>query len=67
MPQQLVLIDPDGVSPQQRGGERVGADDWHLDAQTREIGLRGIAEARRILSEAGTGVDRRIAAERSAA
>ena len=26
--------------------------EWHLDAETREIGLRGIAEARRILLDA---------------
>lgn len=38
MPQQLVLIDPEG-------------DDFRLDEQTREVGLRGIAEARRILVE----------------
>lgn len=27
-------------------------DDWRLDSQTKEIGLRGIAEARRILLDA---------------
>lgn len=29
-----------------------GREDWRLDARTREIGLRGVAEARRILAEA---------------
>lgn len=39
MAEQLLLIQPEG-------------DDWHLDPETREIGLRGIAEARRILLDA---------------
>jgi hypothetical protein len=27
-------------------------DDWRLDAHTREVGRRGIAEARRMLAQA---------------
>jgi hypothetical protein len=49
MPKQLVLINSEG-------------DDWRLDEQTRAIGLRGIAEARRILAEAARRVDQRTAA-----
>ncbi|HEX4862905.1 MAG TPA: hypothetical protein VFV02_02460 [Acidimicrobiales bacterium] len=49
MPQQLVLIHPEG-------------DDWYLDEQTREVGLRGIAEARRILTEAARRAGQRTAA-----
>lgn len=52
MAEQLVLLDP-----------RRERDDWHLDTETREIGLRGIAEARRILQNA----IRRAEGERSAA
>jgi hypothetical protein len=33
-------------------------DEWRLDPQTKEIGLRGIAEARRILLEAMNRSDR---------
>lgn len=44
MAKQLLLLDPEGFE-----GDRA---DWHLDAETREVGLRGIAEARRILAEA---------------
>jgi hypothetical protein len=63
MPQQLVLIEPESEAPRGPVGEGgMAAHDWHLDAQTREMGLRGIAEARRILAE----VSRR-AGERSAA
>lgn len=39
MAEQLQLLQPE-------------RDDWHLDSQTKEIGLRGIAEARRILLDA---------------
>ena len=39
MAEQLRLLEPEG-------------DDWHLDTETKEIGLRGIAEARRILLDA---------------
>ena len=28
-----------------------GPDEWRLDTHTREVGRRGIAEARRILAE----------------
>ena len=35
--------------------------DFHLDSHTREIGLRGVAEARRVLAEV-----MRAAAEREA-
>jgi hypothetical protein len=49
MPQQLLLIDPEG-------------DDWRLDEQTREVGLRGIAEARLILAEAARRHGQRTAA-----
>jgi hypothetical protein len=63
MPQQLVLIEPESETPRGPVGEGgMAGDDWHLDSQTREVGLRGIAEARRILVEAS-----RRAAERSAA
>jgi len=55
MPQQLVLIDPDG--DRQRTN-----DDWRLDDETREVGLRGIAEARRILAEASRRSPHRSAA-----
>ena len=55
MPQQLVLIDPDG-------DHRRSNDDWHLDQETREVGLRGIAEARRILVEATRRAAHRTAA-----
>jgi hypothetical protein len=48
MPKQLVLIDREG-------------DDFRLDEQTRQAGLRGIAEARRILLEAARR-DQRTAA-----
>lgn len=48
MPEQLVLVDtPDS--------------DFRLDRHTRELGLRGVAAARRILAEAA-----RITAEREA-
>ncbi|HEX6392290.1 MAG TPA: hypothetical protein VFZ97_02540 [Acidimicrobiales bacterium] len=63
MPQQLVLIDPESDLPRPAGAAGVRAgEDWHLDAETREIGLRGIAEARSILL-----ADARHAGERSAA
>lgn len=39
MSDQLVLIEAADV-------------DWRIDAQTKEIGLRGIAEARKALAEA---------------
>lgn len=52
MAEQLVLLDP-----------RSGGDDWRLDTETKEIGLRGIAEARRILQDA----IRRAEGQRSAA
>ena len=39
MAEQLQLLQP-------------GRDEWRLDPETREIGLRGIAEARRILIDA---------------
>jgi hypothetical protein len=52
MPQQLVLIDPDE-----------GRDaDWRLDDETRAVGLRGIAEARRILAQASERAGQRSAA-----
>lgn len=44
MAKQLRLLDPEGPV--------VDGQDWHLDEETREIGLRGIAEARRILADA---------------
>jgi hypothetical protein len=63
MPQQLVLIEPDTESPRRpAGGLGVAGDDWHLDPETREIGLRGIAEARRILAEATRRSGERTAA-----
>lgn len=46
MTTQLVLLDPQEV-------------DWRLDDRTRELGRRGIAEARRMLAEAA----RRAAAQ----
>lgn len=55
MAKQLLLLDPEGLE-----GDRA---DWCLDAETREVGLRGIAEARRILVEAM----RRTGDQRSAA
>jgi hypothetical protein len=39
MGRQLVLLDPKTI-------------DWRLDERTREVGRRGIAEARRALKEA---------------
>ncbi|HVA74083.1 MAG TPA: hypothetical protein VNF71_05920 [Acidimicrobiales bacterium] len=39
MAEQLLLLQPEG-------------DDWRLDTETKEIGLRGIAEAKRILLDA---------------
>jgi hypothetical protein len=39
MGRQLVLLDPNNI-------------DWRLDERTREVGRRGIAEARRALNEA---------------
>ena len=47
MAKQLLLLDPEGFE-----GDPSDRADWHLDAETREVGLRGIAEARRILAEA---------------
>ena len=44
MATQLLLLEPDG-------------DEWRLDSETREVGLRGIAEARRILAEAMSRAD----------
>lgn len=60
MAKQLLLLDPEGTE-----GDRPasGPADWRLDAETREVGLRGIAEARRILAEAM----RRTGEQRSAA
>lgn len=58
MAKQLLLLDPEG--PDGFDGSR---QDWRLDAETREVGLRGIAEARRILAEAM----RRSGQQRSAA
>jgi hypothetical protein len=38
MAEQLVLLEPEG-------------DDFRLDERTRELGRRGLAEARRVLAE----------------
>lgn len=63
MPQQLVLIEPDIDLPRPAGAVGVPAgEDWRLDPETREIGLRGIADARRILLEAATRAGERSAA-----
>jgi hypothetical protein len=63
MPQQLLLIEPEPQVAGRPAGEAVpSADDWHLDAQTREAGLRGIAEARRILAESARRAEERSAA-----
>ena len=55
MAKQLLLLDPEGLDSDRA--------DWRLDAETREVGLRGIAEARRILVDAM----RRSGQQRSAA
>lgn len=65
MPQQLVLIDPSGHDPlevSEGGFCRDGRDDWRLDDQTRQIGLRGIAQARRALAQATRRTDQLTAA-----
>ncbi|MHB8463391.1 MAG: hypothetical protein ACYDH6_14850 [Acidimicrobiales bacterium] len=41
-------------------------DDWRLDDQTREIGRRGLAEARAALEAAARRAEAREAHERSA-
>jgi hypothetical protein len=53
MATQLLLIDTSSTS-------------WKLDRQTREIGRRGVAEAREVLRRA-TGPSSRSAAQRTAA
>jgi len=46
---QLALVDPaEPTDP----AESARPASWRLDAHTREIGLRGVAEGRRILREA---------------
>lgn len=54
MAEQLVLIDPNGP-------------DFRLDDHTREIGRRGVAEARRVLAEVLRAAAERAERERAMA
>ena len=45
MARQLVLIDTS------EHGERRGRADWKLDERTKEVGRRGVAQARKVLQQ----------------
>jgi hypothetical protein len=44
----------------------IAAGEWHLDAHTKEIGRRGLADARAALAEAARRVEEREARRRAA-